>query len=79
MEGRERRRTIDETQSAAAKQREVACECGRPDCNAAVRVSMPTLQWARMRRLIIVRPGHQDVDDAVVEADGRLPARPAAA
>jgi len=43
------------------------CECGRRACRESLRVSLPTLDWARSRGLTLVTPGHEAADDAVTE------------
>ena len=51
---------------------DLACECGRRDCRALLEVSVPTVEWARARGLIVLLPGHASDDDAVVERTDRF-------
>jgi hypothetical protein len=46
---------------------DLRCECGRRSCRQTMRVSAPTLSWARSRGLLLVCRGHFSADDVVVE------------
>ena len=64
---RDRRRTSRGTSKRDVEVLELRCECGRRDCGESLRVSLPTLEWARSRGLTLVAHGHQASDDAVAE------------
>jgi hypothetical protein len=49
------------------------CECGDPDCDTTVRVTLPTYESVRRdSMLFLVAPGHElsDVEDVVEDGDG---------
>jgi hypothetical protein len=74
---RDVRRTSRGTRKPDVEVLELACECGRHDCGESLRVSGPTLEWARSRGLTLVAHGHEASGDAVVErTTGFLLVRP---
>jgi hypothetical protein len=46
---------------------ELRCECGRRACRESLRVSLPTLEWARSRGLALLADGHEAPGDPVLE------------
>ena len=45
---------------------ELRCECGRPGCRESLRLSLPTLEWARSRGLALLADGHEAPGDSVI-------------
>jgi hypothetical protein len=64
---RDGRRTSRGTSEPVVEVLELRCECGRHDCGESLRVSVPTLDWARSRGLTLVAHGHEVSADAVME------------
>jgi hypothetical protein len=64
---RDVRRTSRGTRKPHVEVLDLCCECGRHDCGESLRVSEPTLDWARSRGLTVVAPGHEAPGDAVAE------------
>jgi hypothetical protein len=65
---RDVRRTSRGTHKPHVEVLDLRCECGRYDCGESLRVSGPTLEWARSRGLTLVAPGHEAPGDTVAEA-----------
>jgi hypothetical protein len=54
------------------------CECGDPECDTTVRVTLPSYESVRRdSMLFLIAPGHQaaDVEDVVDDGDGYLVVR----
>jgi hypothetical protein len=54
------------------------CECGDPECDTTVRVTLPSYESVRRdSMLFLIAPGHQaaDVEDVVDNGDGYLVVR----
>jgi hypothetical protein len=64
---RDVRRSSRGTRKPHVEVLDLRCECGRRDCSESLRVSGPTLEWARSRGLTLVAPGHAAPADAVAE------------
>jgi hypothetical protein len=54
------------------------CECGNPDCDTIVRVTLPTYESIRADSMLFLAvPGHEapDVEDVVADGDGYVVVR----
>jgi hypothetical protein len=60
-------RTSRGTSEPVVEVLELHCECGGRGCRESLRVSLPTLEWARSRGLTLVAHGHETSEDAVKE------------